>query len=298
MTAVHILNRSPTKALDGKTPYKVWHGRKPAVGYLCIFGCLAFAKELNHVGKLGNRSTPGVFIGYDDGAKAYRILDPVTQRMCTTHNVVFDEGRGWALTGAADGVDALTFSDFTVEYAHFEEARGAESPSSPTSSASSSQGWQTKDPGSGVSVSPDPGEDLQGRLLDPARSAGSAGSPSCPTRSPMLLAAPSLDAAPTETTTSPTSTTTPPSPPLAVVDPSPSLVEFVIPLPDDEDRLNINYHSEPLRYRTMDNILGVPELHQVCGSDGEPRSFAEANEQEAWRAAIEKEMEAVKKNDT
>ena len=63
MTAVHLLNCSPTKALDSKTPYEAWHRRKPMVNH-SVFGCLAFAKELNHVGTLDDRSTPGVFIGY------------------------------------------------------------------------------------------------------------------------------------------------------------------------------------------------------------------------------------------
>jgi hypothetical protein len=81
MTAVHLLNRSPTKALDGKTPYKVWHDRTLAVSHLRVFGCVAFVKELGHAGKLDNRSTPGVFIGYADSVKAYLILDPVTKRV-------------------------------------------------------------------------------------------------------------------------------------------------------------------------------------------------------------------------
>ena len=96
MTAVHLLNRSPTKALDGKTSYEAWHGRKPVVSHLRVFGSLAFAKELNHVGKLDDRSTPGVFIGYAEGVKAYRILDPAIQRVHISRDVVFDEGRGWA----------------------------------------------------------------------------------------------------------------------------------------------------------------------------------------------------------
>lgn len=33
-TAVFILNRSPTKAVPNKTPYKAWHGRTPAVPLL------------------------------------------------------------------------------------------------------------------------------------------------------------------------------------------------------------------------------------------------------------------------
>jgi transposase InsO family protein len=78
VTAVYILNRSPTKALNGRMPYEAWHGRKLAVSHLRVFGCLAFGKELGHIGKLDDRSTPGVFIGYAEGSKAYRILDPGT----------------------------------------------------------------------------------------------------------------------------------------------------------------------------------------------------------------------------
>ncbi|XP_040383424.1 uncharacterized protein LOC102705680 [Oryza brachyantha] len=76
--AVYILNRSPAKALDGRTPYEAWHGRKPAVSHLRVFSCLAFTKQLGHIGKLDDRSTLGVFIGYAKGLKAYRILDPET----------------------------------------------------------------------------------------------------------------------------------------------------------------------------------------------------------------------------
>jgi hypothetical protein len=96
VTAVYILNRSPTKALNSRTSYEACHRRKPAVSHLRVFGCLAFAKELGHIGKLDDRSTPGVFIGYAEGSKAYRILDPRTQCVRMTRDVVFDEGRGWA----------------------------------------------------------------------------------------------------------------------------------------------------------------------------------------------------------
>jgi transposase InsO family protein len=92
VTTVYILNRSPTKALNGRMSYEAWHGRKPAVSHLRVFGCLAFGKELGHIGKLDDRSTPRVFIGYVEGLKAYRILDPGTQRVRTTCDVVFDEG--------------------------------------------------------------------------------------------------------------------------------------------------------------------------------------------------------------
>ena len=85
MTAIHLLNR---------TPYEAWHGRKLPVSYPCIFGCLAFVKELNHIGKLDDRSSPGVLIGYTEGAKAYHMLDPVTRCVRMARDIVFDKGRG------------------------------------------------------------------------------------------------------------------------------------------------------------------------------------------------------------
>jgi transposase InsO family protein len=94
VTAVYILNRSPTKAFNDRTPYKAWHGRKPAVSHLRVFGCLTFGKKLDHIGKLDDMSTPWLFISYAESSKAYRILHPGTQRVRTTHDVVFDEGRG------------------------------------------------------------------------------------------------------------------------------------------------------------------------------------------------------------
>jgi hypothetical protein len=129
VTAVYILNRSPTKALNGMTPYEAWHGRKPVVSHLRVFGCLAFTKELGHIGKLDDRSTPGVFIGYMEGSKAYHILDLLTLRVRTTRDVVFDEWRGWAWDKAVDDDTTLTYDGFTIEYVHFEGAcRGSRRP--------------------------------------------------------------------------------------------------------------------------------------------------------------------------
>jgi hypothetical protein len=86
-------------------------------------------------------------------------------------------------------------------------------------------------------------------------------------------------------------------------------VEFVTPLSHDEERIDACYDSEPLRYRTMKDLLGdqpvlglVPhdlegQLHLAC-DDSEPRSFAEAEKDAAWRAAMKAEMDVVEKNHT
>jgi hypothetical protein len=86
-------------------------------------------------------------------------------------------------------------------------------------------------------------------------------------------------------------------------------VKFATPLSHDEERIDTYHDGEPLRYRTMENLLGdqpVPglaphdletQLHLAC-DDGEPRSFAEAERNAAWRAAMQSEMDAVEKNCT
>ena len=86
-------------------------------------------------------------------------------------------------------------------------------------------------------------------------------------------------------------------------------MKFASPLTHDEERVDAWYGGEPLRYRTMDNVLGdqpvpglVPrdleaQLQLVC-EDGEPRSFAEAERDAAWRAAMQLEMDAVEQNRT
>jgi hypothetical protein len=51
-------------------------------------------KELGHHKKLEDRSTPGVFIGYEEGVKAFRVLDLVTQRVRIVRDVVLDEDCG------------------------------------------------------------------------------------------------------------------------------------------------------------------------------------------------------------
>jgi hypothetical protein len=70
-------------------------------------------KHLGHVDKLADRSHAGVFIGYAEGAKTYRILDPVAQHVCMARDIVFDEAHGWDWT-ATTGASPAAY--FIVEY--------------------------------------------------------------------------------------------------------------------------------------------------------------------------------------
>ena len=41
-TTVFLLNRLPTKTVDGKTPFEAWYGFKPPLKNLKVFSCLCF----------------------------------------------------------------------------------------------------------------------------------------------------------------------------------------------------------------------------------------------------------------
>ena len=96
VTAVHLLNRSPTKSLKGKTPYEAWYKKKPKVHYLRIFGCIAHVKKAGPgISKLSDRSTKMVFVGYESGTKGYRVYDPVAKKLHISRDVIFEESRAW-----------------------------------------------------------------------------------------------------------------------------------------------------------------------------------------------------------
>ncbi|KAH7851042.1 hypothetical protein Vadar_006503 [Vaccinium darrowii] len=113
-TAVFILNRSPTKALQGVTPYEAWHGKKPAVHFMRTFGCIAHVKVTRpHTKKLDDRSIKMVFVGYEPGSKGYRVYNPDSGRLHVTRDVIFDESKGW---NWADSGESAAPETFTVEY--------------------------------------------------------------------------------------------------------------------------------------------------------------------------------------
>jgi len=78
MMVAYLLNRSPTRNLDGKTPHEAWYNKKPAVHHLLVFGYVAYMKDTRpHLAKLDPRRLKVIFIGYEPGSKVYRLYDPV-----------------------------------------------------------------------------------------------------------------------------------------------------------------------------------------------------------------------------
>jgi hypothetical protein len=256
VTTVYLQNRLPMKSLTGRTTYEAWHGQKPAVNHLHVFGCRAFVKQLSHIDKLTDRSHAGVFIVYAEGVKAYRILDSADRQVCTTRDVVFDEARGWDWT---ETTCAPPMANFTVEYIYV----GA----------------------SGVAATARPASPHASSLPTP-----SVRTPAAPPSTPVATPNPQSGAA---------SVAGPVAPPS----------EFVMPLENDEEWLDEAHGESPMRYRTYDNIIGAGEhvsglaAHNLIKelnlmSTGEPCTFAEAEQDAAWQAATQEEIDSVKQNQT
>ncbi|CAM8994640.1 unnamed protein product [Rhodiola kirilowii] len=72
ITACYLINRSASSAIDFKTPFEMWFGRKPSLSHLRPFGCTAYAHASQ--GKLQPRALMCVMLGYPEGTKGYKLL--------------------------------------------------------------------------------------------------------------------------------------------------------------------------------------------------------------------------------
>ena len=76
-TTVYVQNRSPHKVLGNKTPKDIFSAEKLEVSHLRIFGCPIFIhvpKEKRM--KLEPSGRKGIFVGYSETSKAFRICIP------------------------------------------------------------------------------------------------------------------------------------------------------------------------------------------------------------------------------
>jgi hypothetical protein len=68
----YLKNRTSTKALDGRTPYKAVNGGPPDLRDLPEWGCKVWVHD-NKTGKVGVRAKEGHWVGYDQNSKVHRI---------------------------------------------------------------------------------------------------------------------------------------------------------------------------------------------------------------------------------
>jgi hypothetical protein len=90
--AVYVQNKLSHGALGFKTPEEMFSGKKPEVSHLKIFGCPVFVhipKEKRT--KLDPLGKKGIFVGYCEVSKAFRIYIPGYHHIEINKDVTFDE---------------------------------------------------------------------------------------------------------------------------------------------------------------------------------------------------------------
>ncbi|KAG7593249.1 Retrotransposon Copia-like N-terminal [Arabidopsis thaliana x Arabidopsis arenosa] len=92
LTAVFLINRTPSQLLSNKTPYEILTGTTPQYSDLKTFGCLCYAstspKQRN---KFQPRSKACLFLGYPSGYKGYKLMDLESNSVFISRNVIFHE---------------------------------------------------------------------------------------------------------------------------------------------------------------------------------------------------------------
>ena len=133
-TAVYLSNRSPTKAVQGMTPFEAWTKEKPAVGHLRVFGSDAYAhvpKEERR--KLDSKAKKCILVGYGEETKGYRLYDPTRAKIIFSRDVVFKENK---CDRASEAIESQGECHIELELSSDEESlgSGSESESEPAES--------------------------------------------------------------------------------------------------------------------------------------------------------------------
>nr|GEV92590.1 retrovirus-related Pol polyprotein from transposon TNT 1-94 [Tanacetum cinerariifolium] len=101
-----------------KTPYKLIRGRKPNVQYFYVFGSLCYPiNGRDDLGKMKPKADIGIFIGYSESSRGFRIYNRQTKKIMGTILVKFDKLIAMAseCNSLGPGLNCLNFQDSSEE---------------------------------------------------------------------------------------------------------------------------------------------------------------------------------------
>ncbi|GJV44233.1 retrovirus-related pol polyprotein from transposon TNT 1-94 [Tanacetum coccineum] len=91
-TACFTQNQSIIHTRYSKTPYELIRGRKPNIQYFHMFGSLCYpTNDRVDLGKMKPKADIGIFIGYSESSRGFRIYNCRTKKIMETIQSKFDE---------------------------------------------------------------------------------------------------------------------------------------------------------------------------------------------------------------
>ncbi|GJZ62316.1 putative ribonuclease H-like domain-containing protein [Tanacetum coccineum] len=112
--ACNVQNRVLVTKPHNKTPYKLFLGRKPTLGFMRPFGCpVTILNTIDHIDKFNGKADERFYVGYSINSKAFRVFNSRTRIVKENLHVQFSEdkpniagsGPNWLFD-----IDALTKS--------------------------------------------------------------------------------------------------------------------------------------------------------------------------------------------
>ncbi|XP_031505644.2 retrovirus-related Pol polyprotein from transposon TNT 1-94 isoform X1 [Nymphaea colorata] len=134
LTSAYLINRMPSRVLNGQTPHSMLPGSRPP--FLLpprVFGCVCFIHDHSpYVKKLDPRSIKGVFVGYSPTQKGYKCLDPTTGRVYVTKDVTFLEHVSYFCENTLQGEKSMSREEYSlnqeIQFTDFLDYKQEESP--------------------------------------------------------------------------------------------------------------------------------------------------------------------------
>uniref|UniRef100_A0AAV1VFH3 Retroviral polymerase SH3-like domain-containing protein n=1 Tax=Peronospora matthiolae TaxID=2874970 RepID=A0AAV1VFH3_9STRA len=92
MTAIYVKNRLPSPKVVHKTPLEIVYSSKPSVKHMRAFGCPTYilTPKENRL-KWDPKARVGIFVGYEEVSKSYRVYDIKAGKVVISRDVNFDE---------------------------------------------------------------------------------------------------------------------------------------------------------------------------------------------------------------
>lgn len=91
-TAVFLLNRTATSQVPNATPYEIWHGIKPDLSHVRVFGSDAFTHiPKMHRRKLDPKAEKVILVEFSGDSQNYKLYNPRSKKIVVSRDVMFNE---------------------------------------------------------------------------------------------------------------------------------------------------------------------------------------------------------------